>query len=113
MMYYHMNETDRLNFLNYTKPKNLPPQLADNLADNLKQWISGTYAPAYVSFMLSQTPTSNITWDNKLTDPESAKIWYWFSGSVSESGLINAVDLVTLTANRARHAWRQLLSTTR
>ncbi|KAK4125612.1 hypothetical protein N657DRAFT_631874 [Parathielavia appendiculata] len=54
IMFYHMNESDRTSFLTYPKPRDLPLELADNLPADLKTWIHDTYAPAYMSFMLSQ-----------------------------------------------------------
>jgi hypothetical protein len=83
IMYYHMNESDRTTFLSYPKPTNMPTELAEGLAVELKNWIHDTYAPAYISFMLSQvSPGSSQGWRVQLSDAEKDKIWYWFSGSV-------------------------------
>ena len=84
MMYYHMNESDRTTFLSYPKPTDLPLELADNLPADLKTWIHDTYAPAYLSFMLSQvSPGGSKGWRVNFDDVEKNKIWYWWSGSVS------------------------------
>jgi hypothetical protein len=84
MMYYHMNESDRTTFLNYPKPTNLPDSLGVNLDSTLKTWIHDTYAPAYISFMLSQVaPGSSKSWRVNFDQTENNKIWYWWSGSVS------------------------------
>jgi hypothetical protein len=110
MMAYHMKDDDRKNLLNYVKPVSLPIELAQNLAQNLKDWISGVYAPAYISFMLSQTPTGSITWNNDFNDKEKAKVWYWFSGSVSIS--LHTKPIV-LTTGRVKRAWPQPRNTMR
>jgi hypothetical protein len=84
MMLFHMNEDDRTTFLQTAPPANLPIELGANLQQELKDWIHGTYGPAYVSFMISQTKSANAKWRYPLTDPDKDKIWYWWSGSVSD-----------------------------
>jgi hypothetical protein len=84
MMYYHMSESDRTTFLQYPKPNNLPVELAENLPQDLKTWFHDTYAPAYVSFMLSQVAQEDSSsWKVNFDEAEKDKIWYWWSGSVS------------------------------
>ncbi|KAJ1324773.1 Hint domain-containing protein [Microdochium nivale] len=82
MMYYHMSESDRTQFLQFPKPTNLPFELAESLPQNLQDWISDIYAPAYISFMLSQvSPSDSSSWRVNFTDDEKNMIWYWWSGS--------------------------------
>lgn len=84
-MEFHMNESDRTHFLQTKAPENHPPELGDKMNDDLKKWVREVYAPAYVSFMISQVkPTEESRkWRDPLTDAEQDKIWYWWQGSVS------------------------------
>jgi hypothetical protein len=84
MMFYHMDDSDRTSFLTYPKPRDLPLELREDLPQDLKTWIHGTYAPAYVSFILSQvSPDDSSSWRVNFNDAQKDKIWYWWSGSVS------------------------------
>ena len=83
-----MNDDDRSQFLQFPKPDNLPIDLAQNLAQNLKTWIHDIYAPAYITFMISQVDSKDVTWRWNLTDDEKAKVWYWWSGAVNNPTLI-------------------------
>lgn len=76
-----MNADDRTTFLQTTAPT-IPIELGANLQSDLKQWIQNQYGPAYISFMLSQTKSANISWRNGFSDAEKDKIWYWWSGQV-------------------------------
>ena len=83
-MFYHMSESDRTNFLQFPKPKDLPVELAEQLPSDLKAWIRDKYATAYVSFSISQVKKADSKdWRVNFTDEEKDKIWYWWSGSVS------------------------------
>jgi hypothetical protein len=85
MMYFHMSESDRVNFLNFPKPK-LRIELAENLPSELKTWIKNKYAPAYVAFMISQVKRQDSKdWRQQFTQEEKDKVWYWWSGAVSHS----------------------------
>ncbi len=53
IMYYYIDQNQRLNFMDFPKPSNLPISLGENLLGNLKTWIKKTYALAYISFMIS------------------------------------------------------------
>ncbi len=81
-MTYHMNEDDRVQFLNSALPQNLPIELTTNLPDNLKTFLKDKYGPAYVSMMLSHAKVKDSDWRYPLTDAERDKIWYWWTGSV-------------------------------
>ncbi|KDR76297.1 hypothetical protein GALMADRAFT_140011 [Galerina marginata CBS 339.88] len=83
MMYYHMDDSGRSQFLQFPKPTNLPLEIAQNLPQTLKTWIHDVYAPAYITYMLSQVEAKDVTWRGNLTDDEKAKVWYWWSGSGS------------------------------
>ncbi|MCJ1421447.1 hypothetical protein MMC32_007811 [Xylographa parallela] len=100
-MTYHMSDNDRTNFLQIDKPQNLDINLAQDLPSDLATWIQQTYAPAYVSFMLAQTPLKGERVN--LTDDEKNKIWYWWSGSGSKclSKTKEYNDLNNLTATAA------------
>ncbi|KAK4174090.1 hypothetical protein QBC36DRAFT_303126 [Triangularia setosa] len=112
MMFYHMDESDRTTFLMYPKPRDLPPELADNLAADLKMWIHDTYAPAYVSFMLSQvSPGDSSGWRVNFDDAEKDKIWYWWSGSGSKC-LSKTDQYQTLNALTSRAAMIALYGNT-
>ncbi|MCJ1388432.1 hypothetical protein MMC18_001279 [Xylographa bjoerkii] len=97
-------DNDRTTFLQIDKPQNLDINLAQNLPSGLATWIQQTYAPAYVSFMLAQTPMKAET--VHLTDDEKNKVWYWWSGSgakcLSKTKEYN--DLNDLTATAAMRA---------
>ena len=82
-MLYHMNADDRTTFLQTTAPPGLPTDLTTNLPTALKNWIKGTYGPAFISFLIAQTKASNVTWRNAFTPEEIDKIWYWWNGQVS------------------------------
>jgi hypothetical protein len=108
-----MNEDDRTTFLQTVSPANLPIELGANLQQELKDWIHGTYAPAYVSFMISQAKSANATWRYPLTDADKDKIWYWWSGSVSDIEKFNLSLLLTkIYRCRATNASPSLQSTT-
>lgn len=93
MMYYHMNEDDRTQLLQFPKPANLPLNLADDLPLSLQTWIQNTYAPAYISFMLSQvSPVDSSAWRVNFTDDDKNRIWYWWSGSISTTWDSNQVQ---------------------
>jgi len=84
IMFYHMTESDRITFLNYPKPSDLPVELGANLPQELKAWIHNTYAPAYISFMLSQIKREDSkSWRVNFDDNEQDKIWYWWTGQGS------------------------------
>jgi hypothetical protein len=83
MMLYHMNADDRTTFLQIAQPQTLPIDLTSNLPADLKTWIHDKYAPAFVSFMISQTKSKNVSWRYPLSQPEMDKVWYWWNGQVS------------------------------
>ncbi|KAK7419301.1 hypothetical protein QQX98_003453 [Neonectria punicea] len=111
MMLFHMNEDDRTTFLQTVPPANLPIDLGANLPQELKDWIHGTYAPAYVSFMISQAKSANATWRYPLTDAEKDKIWYWWSGS-GDKCLAKSSEYNKLNALTSVYAMRQLYAAT-
>ncbi|KAK4203359.1 hypothetical protein QBC40DRAFT_262471 [Triangularia verruculosa] len=112
MLFYHMDESDRTTFLTYPKPRGLPLELAENLAADLKTWIHDTYAPAYVSFMLSQvSPGDSSGWRVNFNDAEKDKIWYWWSGSGSKC-LSKTDQYQTLNALTSRAAMMALYGNT-
>jgi len=78
-----MNDADRTQFIQFPKPTDLPIELTENLPQNLKTWIHDVYAPAYITFMISQVDAKDVTWRGGLTEDEKAKSWYWWSGAVS------------------------------
>lgn len=82
MMMYHMNETDRTNFFQQDVPRNLPNELADGLQADLKTWLHDTYAPAFVSFMISGVKATDVKWRDPLTATEIERAWYWWNGQV-------------------------------
>jgi hypothetical protein len=84
IMFYHMDESRRVTFLNYPKPNDLPLELGANLPQDLKTWIKDTYAPAYLSFMLSQVKKEDSkSWRVNFDETEQDKIWYWWTGQGS------------------------------
>ncbi|KAH8427634.1 uncharacterized protein LDX57_005345 [Aspergillus melleus] len=90
MMQYHMNDDDRLRFLQIAKPANLPIELADNLKSDLKEWIRTKYAPAHIDLMLSRVKEKDVSWRNNFSDKQKEKIWYWWNGKVC--GIFSLTD---------------------
>lgn len=82
MMYYHMDPELRGDkFLNVPQPSTLPAELSINLEDRYRNWIKDVYAPAYLSYMISETNT-NFREKYRFTDKEKARIAYWWTGTV-------------------------------
>ena len=77
MMLYHMNQDDREKFTSSSKPSDLPSQLADGLAGELKTFLRTKYAPAF----LCQSFEATDLYRKKFTDKERKKLWYWWHGN--------------------------------
>lgn len=83
MMYYHMDSELRgPKFLNVPQPNTLPAELSTNLEDRYRNWMKDVYAPAYLTYMISETNT-NFRDKYKFSDKEKARIAYWWTGTVS------------------------------
>ncbi|RWA09603.1 hypothetical protein EKO27_g5505 [Xylaria grammica] len=77
MMYYHMNQDDRMQFTTRSKPTNLPSVLADNLPARLKDFFHDKYAPAF----LCRSIESFDKYSSKFTAKEKSRLWYWWEGN--------------------------------
>lgn len=77
MMYYHMNQDDRKEFTNTSKPTGLPSGLADNLPTNLQKFFYDKYAPAF----LCRSIESFDKYSAQFTPKEREKLWYWWEGN--------------------------------
>ncbi|GAW22621.1 hypothetical protein ANO14919_121630 [Xylariales sp. No.14919] len=77
MMYYHMNQDDRMQFTTRSKPTNLPSVLADNLPARLKAFFHDKYAPAF----LCRSIESFDKYSSKFTAKEKSRLWYWWEGN--------------------------------
>lgn len=84
MMLYHMNQDIRIDILKIPVPSDMQtmPDLGIDLPSPLKSWLKDTYAPAYVSYAISQVKKRDVTWKNNFSQNEDDKLWYWWTGKV-------------------------------
>jgi len=82
-MYYHMETSDLTDIFNKTKPSSLPQHLAEGLDGTLKDWIKGTYSPAFTALTIAES--YNVKdWVSKFTEKERAKILFFWQGDVRD-----------------------------
>ncbi|KAH7071580.1 hypothetical protein BKA63DRAFT_419262 [Paraphoma chrysanthemicola] len=87
MVKFHMTDDDRQQFIGEQKPAEgdevgqLPVDLGTNLEENAKEWVKGTYIPAFIGRMIIETDAATKkTWRRSLTAQEEKKIAYFWTG---------------------------------
>jgi hypothetical protein len=112
-MLYHMDSLVREQILKTeapaVQPDLLPSSMADDLDEQAKEWFHDTYAPAYVSNLISRADPERLAhWSDKISEEDRLKIRYWFSGRVIQQ---NPFEPQMLTLCRAHPVSRTIGST--